>query len=145
MGASSFDLAYCTRRVAEIVQTIMKLAIGIVLSLVVSLVASNPYRKFEREDDLEDFNDWLDYYADDQYEDDEGDYESNRGVEEDAQDLASQDEYDYDDSEETREDNNPVNGGCQDEDEDLCMYWSDYCDDSYVLESCPKTCGACKA
>ena len=57
----------------------MKLAIGIVLSLVVSLTASNPYRKFEREDDLEDFNDWLDYYADDQYEDDEGDYESNRG------------------------------------------------------------------
>ena len=57
----------------------MKLAIGVILSLIVSLAVSNPYGTLEREDDPEDFNDWLDYYADDQYEEDEGDYESNRG------------------------------------------------------------------
>ena len=57
----------------------MKLAIGVILSLIVSLAVSNPYEKLEREDDSEDFNDWTDYYADDEYELDEGDYESNRG------------------------------------------------------------------
>ena len=57
----------------------MKLAIGIVLSLVVCLAASNPYRKLEREDYSQDFNDWTDYYADDEYDEDESDYESNRG------------------------------------------------------------------
>ena len=60
----------------------MKLAIGIVLSLAVSLGVSNPYGKFEREDDSEDVNDWFnidDEYEADEYEDDEGYYEANRG------------------------------------------------------------------
>ena len=58
----------------------MKLVIGVILSLVVSLAVSNPYGKFEREDDSEDVNDWLnidDEYE--EYEEDDGYYESNRG------------------------------------------------------------------
>ena len=55
----------------------MKLAIGVILSLVVAFAVSNPYGKLERDDDSEDDNNYID--ADDEYEDDEGDYESNRG------------------------------------------------------------------
>ena len=63
----------------------MKLAIGIVLSLVVSLAVSNPHGTSERKDNSEDDNDWEESSAFDDVDDDptatdeDGYYASNRG------------------------------------------------------------------
>ena len=48
----------------------MKLAIGIVLSLVVSLAVSNPHGLSERKDNSEDDNDWEESSAFDDVDDD---------------------------------------------------------------------------
>ena len=63
----------------------MKLAIGIVLSLVVSLAVSNPHGTSERKDNSEDDNDWEESSAFDDVDDDptatdeDGYYATNRG------------------------------------------------------------------
>ena len=63
----------------------MKLAIGIVLSLVVSLAVSNPHGTSERKANSEDDNDWEESSAFDDSDDDptdtydDGYYASNRG------------------------------------------------------------------
>ena len=63
----------------------MKLQIGILLSLVVSLAVSNPHGTSERKDNSEDDNDWEESSAFDDVDDDptatdeDGYYASNRG------------------------------------------------------------------
>merc|ERR1712141_376273 len=146
----------------------MKLAIGVLLSLVLSSAVSNPFGKLEREDDSEedalsevDALNALDEYAYeslDEYDSEET-REDSQPVIGEAAEQELQDQYDYyynydyyENSEETREDNESLREGCKDEYE-YCDEMSEYCDGlkyrppgsfGFHLDiECRKTCGYC--